>query len=172
MYGQQPQYGGDPWAPGPVGPPPKKGGSGLLVAVIVVLAVLVCGGGATGVYLLSKNGKKNTGSGATTGPTAAATATATTGPSPTPAATTNSPTPDDTNGARDAKAGDCLKNEGTNDAPKMRKVPCAAGTYEVLKRFDGTADTKKCDGVPGYQYNYYYDSTVNSFDFVLCMKQR
>ena len=56
--------------------------------------------------------------------------------------------------------------------PKMRKAQCSPGTYEVLQRFDGTADTKKCDGVPGYQYNYYFDSPVNSLDFVLCMKKR
>jgi hypothetical protein len=71
-----------------------------------------------------------------------------------------------------ANTGDCLVNDGTNEVPKMRKVTCAKGTFEVVKRFPATIDKSKCNGVPGYTHNYFFDSSVDSEDFVLCLKQR
>jgi len=171
----QPQYGqpgyppgGDMWGP-PVAPPqPKKGGSGLLITVIVVLAVLLCGGGAAAIYLVSKN-KADPVAGGT--PTPAASNKQTT-PAADPTTPASNPTTPGGNGALNARKGDCLINDGTGDAPKMRKVPCAPGTFEVLKRIDGTSDTSKCADTPGYSHNYYYKSTVDALSFVLCMKLR
>jgi len=57
----------------------------------------------------------------------------------------------------------------------MSIAKCAAGTYEVLARFDGTKDyAGKCGGgkVPGYQYYYFFDSDLDTLDFVLCLKKR
>jgi hypothetical protein len=176
---QQPQYGppgyppqgGEMWGP-PVAPPAKKGGSGVLITVIVALAVLLCGGGAVGVYLVSQSGKGNNNTATHSTPTANSTGRATSGPTTGPTAQTTTGAPTDDNGALAARKGDCLVNNGTDQQPKMTKVSCGPGTYEVLKRIDGTADTTKCQGTPGYQFNYYYDNTIDALDFVLCMKKR
>src|SRR5262249_23573455 len=99
---------------------------------------------------------------------------ATTAPDNTQTTPASDPTTDsgDTgNGALSAHKGDCLINQGTNDKPKMVKVACRPGAYQVLKRIDGTSDVSKCDGTPGYQYNYYYKNTIDRLSFVLCMKQ-
>jgi hypothetical protein len=167
-YGQQqqpPGYGQGWGGPGSA-PPPKKGGSGLIIAIVVVLAVLVCGGGATGIYLFTKSNGKSTANPQSTPRTTAPAQTSE--PSPT-AAPTNAGSDND---AITAQVGDCLVNQGTNEDPKMRKVTCAKDTFEVLKRFPATIDKNKCDGVPGYTHNYFYDSTVDADDFVLCLKQR
>jgi hypothetical protein len=162
-YGQQPGYGAETW--GPPAAPVKKSRSGLVIALVVVLAVLVCGGGATGVYLLTRDTGRSSAGGTGTGtPTAAPSSTANEQPTPSPTAGDND--------AINAQVGDCLVNDGSNDTPQMRKVPCAKDTYEVLKRFPGTTDKNKCDGVPGYTHNYFYDSPVDANDFVLCLKQR
>ena len=48
-----------------------------------------------------------------------------------------------------AKVGDCLVNKGSAEKPDMQKVACAANTYQVLKRIDGTADKNKWFGATG-----------------------
>jgi hypothetical protein len=182
-YDQQPQYaapptqygpapgfgGGEPW--GPPTPPPRKSRTGLIVALVVVFAVLLCGGGATGLlYFAGKAGDKRASHSPRSTPTAEA---------PTSAATTQPPTaqpttaaPADGNDAITAQVGDCLVNDGTNDVPKLRKVTCAKNTFEVLKRFQATVDKTKCEGVPGYTHDYFYNVPEDSEDFVLCLKQR
>ena len=75
------------------------------------------------------------------------------------------------------KRGQCVRNEGTADAPAMTIVPCASGTYEVLKRVDGRttgeADAEaKCSKVASYTKWYFYDSELDSLDFVLCLRER
>ena len=57
----------------------------------------------------------------------------------------------------------------------MKIVSCASGTFEVLKRVDGrttgpTDAEAKCGKVPSYTKWYFYDSELDSLDFVLCMK--
>jgi hypothetical protein len=59
----------------------------------------------------------------------------------------------------------------------MTIVPCASGTYQVLKRVDGRttgeADAEaKCSKVTGYTKWYFYDSELDSLDFVLCLRER
>ncbi|MCP2326021.1 hypothetical protein HDA40_004528 [Hamadaea flava] len=75
-------------------------------------------------------------------------------------------------GARFARAGDCLINDGTEAEPVLRLVSCAAGAYAVLARFEGVTDADKvCAQIEGYEYNYSYDSPLDTeLDFVLCLK--
>jgi hypothetical protein len=176
----QPQYGqpgyppgGDMWGP-PLAPPPKKGGSGLLITVIVVLAVLLCGGGAAAIYLVAKDSGKVTATGTPTPNTSGTAKQPTSGPSQGPTGEpTSAPTTDSGgSGALNVRQGDCLVNEGTADKPKLRKSACGPNTYQVLKRLNGTADYNKCAGTQGYTDYYFYDSTVDALDFVLCMKRQ
>jgi hypothetical protein len=79
-YGQQPQYGQQPYGqqppwgqqPGyPVGPPPKKSRTGLITTLVIV-AVLVIGGGGVAAFLLLKDDNKGSGGGGGDTPRAAA----------------------------------------------------------------------------------------------------
>jgi hypothetical protein len=168
---QPPSYNdgaGATWSPS--SEPPRRRRWGLIVASIVGVLVLLCVGGPVAYYLVS--GARKDG-GSTADPvTKAPTQEPTTQPPQEPTAT---PTPTGGGSSSDvfgAKVGDCLANEGTDNVPKMRKATCAAGTYEVLKRLAGTIDKDKCNGVTGYTHNYFYDSTSDDKDFVLCLKQR
>jgi hypothetical protein len=161
--------GGPAW--GGAEEPRKKSHTGVIVTVITVLVLLVCGGGGAALWLVSRGEGRPTAQ--PTGPSTVDPS-ASTGAEPTPAA---SPTaaPASSADARFAAKGQCLANDGTEKAPEMRIVGCKGGTYEVLARFEGTTDWKnKCGGgrVPGYQYYYFYDSELNTLDFVLCLKRR
>jgi hypothetical protein len=135
-----------------------------IVALVVVLSLLIIGGLGTTAWLLSRGNGAARGSGilpTTTTPT-------------TPANVAN---PQPSADARFVKKGQCVRNEGTADAPAMTIVPCYSGTYEVLKRVDGRttgeADAEaKCSKVPNYTKWYFYDSELDSLDFVLCLKER
>jgi len=75
-------------------------------------------------------------------------------------------------GARFARTGDCLTNDGTEAEPVLRLVSCAPGAYAVLARFEGVTDADRvCAQVAGYEYNYSYDSPLDTeLDFVLCLR--
>jgi hypothetical protein len=75
-------------------------------------------------------------------------------------------------GARFAKAGDCVVNDGSDSAPILRLVSCAPGAFTVLARVEGVTDADQaCAGVVGYEYKYSYESPLDdSLDFVLCLK--
>jgi hypothetical protein len=75
-------------------------------------------------------------------------------------------------GARFARAGDCLTNDGTETEPLLHLVTCGPGSYTVLARFEGVTDADAaCAKVAGYEYNYSYDSPLGTeLDFVLCLK--
>lgn len=50
-------------------------------------------------------------------------------------------------------------------------------TYEVLRRIDGATSGKKdaeakCGKVAGYTDWYFFDSELDTLDFVLCLKRR
>jgi hypothetical protein len=165
--GYDPAYGGGPapgyeqpqpaWSPPPA--PVRKTSTPLLV-VIGLLAVVVVGGLAVGGYFVLKNDQAPV---SQPQPPATASPTASTGGA---GASTD---------ARYAAKGQCLVNRGTKENPTMQITKCAAGTYEVLARFEGTKDYKgKCGGgkVPGYEFYYFFDSEVDSLDFVLCLKER
>lgn len=87
--------------------------------------------------------------------------------SPTP---TRSPAP--SGDVTTARVGDCFVDQGTPSRPDMRKVVCASGTLQVLRRFDGTTDMGLCQSqnVTGTTNMYYFYGP--SATFVLCMRRR
>ncbi|HET9517347.1 MAG TPA: hypothetical protein VFO77_06450 [Actinoplanes sp.] len=133
----------------------------LIVVMVVVLSLLVVGGLGTTVYLL-KNADARTPAAAST------TAPATAGPTP---------EPQNSKDARFVVVGQCIRNEGTPDKPRMAIATCGDGTYEVLARVEGRttgeADAQaKCAKVRQYTKWYFYDSQLDSLDFVLCLRDR
>lgn len=145
------------WAP--PAPPPKRNTP--MLALVVTLSLLIVVGLGTTAWLLKERNDKPSGQ-------AEPSSSATTDPGPAPL------------GSEDArffaKKGDCVTNEGTDKLPKMRTSPCASGTYKVLERIPkkttGEADAeKKCAKVPGYTKWYFYDSQLDDFDFVLCLRE-
>jgi hypothetical protein len=143
---------------------------------VVVLALALGIGGFT-AFLLGDEPARRAEPAASAGPTGAATtatatpATAAAAPVAAAAAPVAAAAP--TGEFRSVKAGQCLVNDGTDDDPRLRLVACAPGTYEVLRRVDGTIDYERnCVTVPGYQFHFFYDSDLDSLDFVLCMRRR
>lgn len=163
--GYAPSYGGTaPPAWGTPAPPPRRRNLPI-VALVVILTVLIVGGLGTAAWLLSRDSPR---AGAGSGVLPAAT-------TPTTAGKAADPQPSED--ARFVRKGQCVRNEGTAAAPAMTILPCASGTYEVLKRIDGRttgeADAEaKCSRVPSYTKWYFYDSELDSLDFVLCLKER
>jgi hypothetical protein len=145
-------------------PPPRRNAS--IIAVVVVLTLLILGGlGTTAWLLLHRNDNAKGGLAATTAPAT----TATTAP--------DVAEPQPSEDARFVKKGECVRNEGSAQSPAMTIVPCASGTYQVLKRVDGRttgeADAEqKCSKVTNYTKWYFYDSELDSLDFVLCLRER
>jgi hypothetical protein len=147
----------------PTWPPAPRRRNGPIVALVVVLGVLILGGLGTTAWLLVERGKHGS-------PQARPSATG-----PTSAANVAGPQPSED--ARFVKKGECVRNEGTAQNPAMTIVPCTSGTYEVLRRIDGptTGETdaeSKCSKVPEYTKWYFYDSELDSLDFVLCLRER
>jgi hypothetical protein len=131
-----------------------------MVALVVTLSVLIVAGLGAALWLLNdRRGEQ---------PTATPTTSAATDPGVAPV------------GSEDArfyvKQGDCVVNEGTDDDPEMRTTVCTSGTYEVLKRIEGKTTGEKdaeskCSKVAGYTKWYFYDSSLDDLDFVLCLKE-
>lgn len=154
------------WTPPP---PPPRGRRAPLVALVTLAALLVCGGLGTTAWMLMRDPD----------PTAAGQGTAPSPTAPGPAAVPNgNPGPPlSSKDARFVSKGQCVRNEGTADAPAMSISVCATGAYEVLARIDGRttgeADAEaKCAKVPSYSKWYFYDSELDSLDFVLCLRER
>ncbi|WP_431917393.1 LppU/SCO3897 family protein [Micromonospora wenchangensis] len=175
-YRQPGEYGSvDPYAVVPPatypGAPTPGRGRGLLVAVLVVLGVLVLGGGILW-YLLDDDD----GSPSTTGAVLPTAPVEPDGATSGPTATT--PAPASSADPRFVKAGQCVRNEGpAGGKPKLLITACAPKTYEVLRRFDGATSGErdaeaKCGVVEGYTNWYFFDSELDTLDFVLCLKQR
>ena len=158
-----PPYGGTAPPVWSAAPPPPRRRNTAIVTVVVVLGLLIVGGLGTAAWLLSR-GSRPSASGVLPDAT-------------TPTAAANVPDPQPSEDARFVKKGECVRNEGTAAAPAMMIVPCASGTYEVLKRVDGRttgeADAEaKCSKVAAYTKWYFYESQLDSLDFVLCLKER
>jgi hypothetical protein len=154
----------------PPAPLPRRRGPGApIVVLVVVLGLLICGGlGTTGYLLAHQTDDTDRAASATTTPAPAAT---------TAAAVDTAPEPQSSQDARFVTKGQCVRNEGTSDTPKMSIVPCGSGTYEVLARVEGRttgeADAQaKCAKVRHYTKWYFYDSELDGLDFVLCLKER
>jgi hypothetical protein len=137
-----------------------------IIALVVVLGLLICGGLGTTGWLLNRNATKPSVKGATT-PSVA----------PSSAGADAEPAPRSSNDARFVTKGQCVRNDGTTTKPVMTVAECADGTYVVLARVDGPttgeADAeKKCAKVRDYTKWFFYDSELDSLDFVLCLKER
>ncbi|MFC4106559.1 LppU/SCO3897 family protein [Micromonospora zhanjiangensis] len=149
-----------------------------LVASVVALALLVVGGGAAAVYFVGRRASPDRTAGGATGTTGEpATTAGASNPAPeqSPA---NTPTPERSTDARFVTVGQCVRNAGGADGkPKLAITPCGPKTYEVLRRFDGATTgkqdaTTKCSKVEGYTDWYFFNSELDTLDFVLCLKQR
>jgi hypothetical protein len=148
---------GEVW--GPPQAPQRQGRSAAAIAVIVVVVLLAIGGTAAAAVFLTRGDNK-----AGPGPEPSGSSSAT-GKSAAPSSSANAD-------AKKAAVGDCLVNKGSAKEPDMQKVTCAANTYQVLKRIDGTSDQRKCDGTPNLTDWYFYDDAVDTNDFVLCLRKR
>ncbi|MFU8851323.1 flagellar basal body protein FliL [Micromonospora sp. SL1-18] len=168
-YAADPGYGGQPPYAEPT--PPKRG-KGPLVAALAVLVLLGLGG--AGAFWLLGRDEPAPASGT------AASASATTDPSgqasePADPVTT-APAPASSTDPRFVKAGQCVRNEGPADQPKLVISGCGAKSYQVLRRIDGATSGKKdaeakCAKVDGYTDWYFFDSELDTLDFVLCLKR-
>jgi hypothetical protein len=66
---------------------------------------------------------------------------------------------------------DCVSIAGPSSDPVVKIVRCGPGTYQVIKRFDGTADPQRCKDVPNVTFRYRWDDpTDGAHDFVLCLR--
>ncbi|MFG2061895.1 hypothetical protein ACGFIK_10790 [Micromonospora sp. NPDC048871] len=154
-------------------PPRRRGRTPMIAALIVVLVLAVVGG--TGYYLLGQDDEPN--------PTVVSAPTQDP-PAPTAAPddsdpdSTASPTANSSTDPRFVQQGQCVRNEASaGSKPKLLITDCAPSTYEVLRRVDGTTSGEKdaeakCARVDGYTNWYFYDSELDSLDFVLCLKRR
>lgn len=165
-YPADPGYGGQPPYAEPT--PPKRG-KGLLVAALAVLVLLGLGGVGVFWFLGGDEPPPASGTGAPTS--------ATTDPSEPADPVTTAPAPASSTDPRFVKAGQCVRNEGAADQPKLVISGCGAKTYQVLRRIDGATSGKKdaetkCAKVDGYTDWYFFDSELDTLDFVLCLKRR
>ncbi|MFG1867954.1 LppU/SCO3897 family protein [Micromonospora arborensis] len=174
-------YGGQPYRPDddPYGggdPAPGRRGRGPLIAVLAVVVLVVAAGGAFW-FLRGQDDQAPlatpTGSAVAGEPSADAGVDAeATEPAPSAAAPESSADP------RFAKVGQCVRNDGAaGGKPKLQISGCAAKSYEVLSRIDGPTSGErdaeaKCGKVEGYTNWYFFDSELDTLDFVLCLKQR
>ncbi|MEH1164951.1 hypothetical protein V6V47_06160 [Micromonospora sp. CPCC 205539] len=91
-------------------------------------------------------------------------------PSDAPSSAAPSPSEED---EEEFAKGDCVVNDGTEDNAALRKVPCAANTYQVLLRIPATTDGTRCKTLaPQATANYVHDNSIDLFDYVLCLKKR
>lgn len=160
---QQPMS-GPPWGPPPA--PPQKNNTGLVVGLAAV-AVLVLLIGAVVIFLVID---RDTTPIADPSPSASASAPPSDPPSeaPTSEAPTDQPTKYDID---DAEEGDCLFD--ANPSATKANLSFASCSergedhYKVLKRFDGTTESTKCEDVPGYDSSF----TSSTGNFVLCVEE-
>ncbi|AVT34563.1 hypothetical protein C6361_17970 [Plantactinospora sp. BC1] len=137
---------------------------GLIVGGIVLLLLCACvGGGAW--WLVDRAGDDS-------GPGVGAPA-----PSGSAGSTPSRPAGTPSSSSERFAKGDCVVNDGTDDEPELRKVPCGPDTYEVLSRIPFSTDADQCKndpvfGSPEADANYVQDDPLDLGDFVLCLKRR
>lgn len=159
----------------PVPVPPKRKGNGLFIGVVAaVLAVLVLAAGGVVFYLLKRD--VETVAANPTPDTSQPADAAVTEPTPSEPQATE-PQPDASTDVRFVEVGQCVRNDGTMDQPRLVVTECAPRTYEVLARVDGATSgaedaKRKCSSVPGYTQWYFYNAALDELDFVLCLKER
>jgi len=146
--------------------------------VAVVVLALCCGGGFVAYKYVNDKSKTTATPGVSTGPSSTA-RTSPGGASAAPSTRTTTPSPSkSTNGGADPDTfvkGDCFINQGTDDAPKLAKVPCTTkSSYEVVFKIPFTADKERCKdpGVGNYDASYTHDESPGTLgDYVLCLKE-
>ena len=166
-YGEQQYRPDEPYGEDPA---PRRRGRGPLIAVLAVVLLVVAGGGA--FLFLRGQGDSAPAAGPSGSAVAGAPGPDAVGPVPSGAAPESSADP------RFAKVGQCVRNDGAaGGKPKLLISGCAAKSYEVLSRIDGPTSGErdaetKCGKVEGYTNWYFFDSELDTLDFVLCLKQR
>ncbi|GIJ35099.1 hypothetical protein SAMN05216284_122113 [Micromonospora sediminimaris] len=157
------------YAGAPTPPPQRRRGRMLVVLAVVLVLVL---GGATAFYLVGRDDQTPT-------PVAAPTEEVASTPDPQgEEAPPDDPATAPSADPRFVQAGQCVRNDAAaGGKPRLLLSECAPRSYEVLRRFDGKTGgerdaEEKCAGVDGYTNWYFYDSELDSLDFVLCLKQR
>lgn len=162
-YAAAPLNAPPPWHQPPAPPPRRRNAP--IVALVVVLGLLICGGLGTTAFLMSRSETIDPAEGRSV---------ATASGSPTRDGAV--PEPQTSQDARFVGRGQCVRNEGdAEESPELKIVTCTSGTYEVLKRVDGRTTGEqdaegKCSKVPDYTKWYFYDSELDSLDFVLCLR--
>jgi hypothetical protein len=155
---QQPMS-GPPWGPPPG--PPQKNNTGLVVGLAAV-AVLVLLIGAVVIFLVVDRDAP------TANPQPSAAVSAPASEAPTTEAPTSPPAKYDID---DAEEGDCLFDSNPSDTKaSLAFASCderGEDHYKVLRRFDNTTDSAKCEDVPGYDSSF----TSSSGNFVLCVEE-
>ncbi|MEU7850046.1 hypothetical protein AB0B74_05330 [Micromonospora parva] len=168
-YGGQPPY--QPDDPYGEDPAPGRRGRGPLIAVLAVVLVVVA---VAGVFWF-RGGQSDP------APAAAPSSSAAVVGEPSADAVEPVPSaaaPESSADPRFAKVGQCVRNDGAaGGKPKLLISGCTAKSYEVLSRIDGPTSGErdaetKCDKVEGYTNWYFFDSELDTLDFVLCLKQR
>ncbi|MET8283185.1 hypothetical protein [Micromonospora sp. NPDC005174] len=165
---------GDSYGDDPSPTPPPRRGRGPMIAVLAVVLLVLAGGGA--YWFLRGSDDPGPTTAAPTGSAAAAEPTGgVTDPAePVPSAAA----PESSADPRFVKVGQCVRNDGVSGGkPKLLISGCAPKSYEVLRRVDGATSGErdaeaKCAKVEGYTNWYFFDSELDTLDFVLCLKQR
>lgn len=161
-----------PYGPDPT-PAPGRRGRGPLIAVLAVVLLLVVAAGGAFWFVRGQDDPAPVTAPANS-TTAAEPSADADGAEPPPSA----PAPESSADPRFAKVGQCVRNDAAaGGKPKLLITECAAKSYEVLSRIDGATSGErdaeaKCDKVPGYTNWYFFDSELDTLDFVLCLKQR
>lgn len=167
-----------PAGPGPGGPPypepPRPGrGRGRLVAVLAAVVVLVLVGAAAFWVFGRDEAAPVSGPGTPSAPAAGPSV----GASEQAVPATTAAAPASSTDPRFVRVGQCVRNDGGVAEPKLVITECAAKTYEVLRRIDGSTSGEKdaeakCAKVAGYTDWFFFDSQLDTLDFVLCLKRR
>ncbi|WP_239096921.1 LppU/SCO3897 family protein, partial [Micromonospora phaseoli] len=158
----------------PEPPPERNRRRGPVLAVLAAVLVLALAG-TTAFYLLGQDDE-------TPSPVSAPTEQAAPPPDSDALdedeAPPSDPAANSSTDPRFVRAGQCVSNEApASTKPKLLISDCVSKSYEVLQRFDGKTSgekdaEEKCAKVDGYTNWYFYDSELDSLDFVLCLKQR
>ncbi|TCB92747.1 flagellar basal body protein FliL [Micromonospora zingiberis] len=158
----------------PTPPPERRRGRAPVIATLVAVLVLVLGGG-TAYYLLGQDDDATpTAVAAPTQDPPLPTADPDEGDEPEP----STPASNTSTDPRFVQQGQCVRNDApAGSKPKLLISDCVPSTYEVLRRFDGKTSGEKdaeakCAQVDGYTNWYFFDSELDSLDFVLCLKRR
>ncbi|WBB71021.1 hypothetical protein [Micromonospora sp. WMMD812] len=144
--------------------------------MLAVLALLVLAGGAT-VFVLRGGDEPAPVAAPTQQPAAGGDTDASAGADE-PTDVPSAPAPESSADPRFVKVGQCVRNDGAaGGKPKLLISDCAPKTYEVLRRIDGATSGEKdaeakCAKVEAYTNWYFFDSELDTLDFVLCLKQR